>query len=75
MDYSPNATHADLMKLTRRLVKMPLGDLVALHRVNAYKTSGPFLRGVLMARMAIDSERASRTREGARSGKARSDAR
>lgn len=62
-----SATHADLMKLTRRLIRMSIGDLVALHKLNAQNTSGPFIRGVLFARMAIDSE--------PKNGKARSNTR
>jgi hypothetical protein len=56
------ATHADLMRLTRLLLNMSLGDLGKMHRDKAAELgfrspSAVWIRAVLMTRMAMMQDR------------------
>lgn len=52
-----HATHADLLKLTRELIAMDMGDLIKLHkqkadRLGATSPTAIFVRAVLFTRLA-----------------------
>lgn len=52
-----NASHAELMQLTRELIAMPFGDLTKLHKDEAQKLGATspgvvFIRAVIFTRLA-----------------------